>query len=425
MKKWLYNNNFIYTAFSLSIASSIFATEASIIKDESEKLCSQILSSATNITATPLMERHEDDACVVFSFDGGGSRGILSAHIAHAIETKLGRPIADLADIVVGTSTGSIIASLLSTKRKNTNAALHTAEEVCGIYKKELGRIFSRSWLHTIRSLWGYWGPKYTGSELRDILYRAFREHDHGYDYLLTDRVVKQEKTKAGETRECHVQLLTTAYQISDSHHYGSKGKNAFIFDSEKARNCSSHNFHTSTMLSGTTAQPVFFPAAKVKSLGGHEVELFDPGALVNPSLIGLHAARKFVKKRMYPNATCNDNDYAQIDKKIVIISVGSGEVEPQFDFYQAVYGGALHMIIPEIHILLGAQKASTDWIIRKLCPNVTYLRLQIPLSSDIDGGDQVDPQTLMALKGKADEIIAGSAFQSTIDKLKSIKKIA
>lgn len=348
----------------------------------------------------------------------------MSAHIARSIAAELGRPIADLADVMVGTSTGSIIASLLATKRQNSNSALHTAEEVCAIYQKELKNIFSRSWRHIICSLWGYWGTKYTGIELRDILSRTFRDSQNNYDYRLTDLITKKEKTKDGTTREVHLQLLNTAYQISDSSDHGTKGKDSFIFDSEKARLSSQHNFSISTMLFGTTAQPVFFPAAKVKSLGGQEVELFDPGTLVNPALIGLHAAREFIKKRMLSKEKSKGADYAKIDKKIVIISIGSGEVEPQFDFNTAAYGGALHMIVPEIHILLGSQKTNTDWMIRTLCPNVRYFRLQIPLSSDIDGGDQVDTKTLQALKCKADEIVASDTFRDAINTLKSVKGI-
>src|SRR6516225_3615857 len=46
----------------------------------------------------------------VLCIDGGGIKGVFPASFLSTIEQTLGRPIADYFDLIVGTSTGGIIA---------------------------------------------------------------------------------------------------------------------------------------------------------------------------------------------------------------------------------------------------------------------------------------------------------------------------
>ncbi len=50
----------------------------------------------------------------VLSIDGGGIRGVAVAEILHGIEERLGEPIHKLFDVIVGTSTGGLLAVMLS-----------------------------------------------------------------------------------------------------------------------------------------------------------------------------------------------------------------------------------------------------------------------------------------------------------------------
>ena len=54
---------------------------------------------------------------LVLSLDGGGIRGNFDVEILHLIESKFNKKIADIFDLVVGVSVGSITAALISTKR--------------------------------------------------------------------------------------------------------------------------------------------------------------------------------------------------------------------------------------------------------------------------------------------------------------------
>lgn len=69
--------SFPYTIISVAlfITASVFPSGSSLTKDIPESLCSQLLDTAHHRSPTALMERHVDDPCIVFAFDGGGSRG--------------------------------------------------------------------------------------------------------------------------------------------------------------------------------------------------------------------------------------------------------------------------------------------------------------------------------------------------------------
>jgi patatin-like phospholipase/acyl hydrolase len=47
----------------------------------------------------------------VLSIDGGGIRGLIPAVVLAEIERRTGRRIADLFDLIAGTSTGGILAA--------------------------------------------------------------------------------------------------------------------------------------------------------------------------------------------------------------------------------------------------------------------------------------------------------------------------
>src|SRR4051794_36540756 len=50
----------------------------------------------------------------ILAIDGGGIRGILPAMVLSDLERRTNRPIIDLFDLIVGTSTGGLVALALS-----------------------------------------------------------------------------------------------------------------------------------------------------------------------------------------------------------------------------------------------------------------------------------------------------------------------
>lgn len=69
----------------------------------------------------------------ILSLDGGGAKGMFTLGVLEEVESALGRPCAQLFDLVYGTSTGSIICALI--------ALGHSASDIKEIYLREIPSI--------------------------------------------------------------------------------------------------------------------------------------------------------------------------------------------------------------------------------------------------------------------------------------------
>jgi hypothetical protein len=78
----------------------------------------------------------------ILSIDGGGIRGVLPATVLARLEELSGQPIARLFDLIVGTSTGGILALGLTVPGNDGSRPAHRASELLGLYEAEAGTIF-------------------------------------------------------------------------------------------------------------------------------------------------------------------------------------------------------------------------------------------------------------------------------------------
>lgn len=76
------------------------------------------------------------DNKIILSIDGGGMRGILTIQLLKKMENLAGSPCYEWCDMVAGTSTGAIIASLILSKKN--------AIEIEELYKKLVTRVFTK-----------------------------------------------------------------------------------------------------------------------------------------------------------------------------------------------------------------------------------------------------------------------------------------
>jgi patatin-like phospholipase/acyl hydrolase len=102
----------------------------------------------------------------ILAIDGGGIRGLIPALVLAEIERRTRRRMADLVDMIAGTSTGGIIACALA---KPDPLA---AAEVATLYEQEGPRIFDRSLLKQIASLGGLTDERYSSDGLVEVLER-------------------------------------------------------------------------------------------------------------------------------------------------------------------------------------------------------------------------------------------------------------
>jgi patatin-like phospholipase/acyl hydrolase len=74
-------------------------------------------------------------SCRILSLDGGGAKGFYSLGVLKEIEAMLGRPLHQCFDLIFGTSTGAIIATLV--------ALGNSIDEIHDIYKKHVPTVMS------------------------------------------------------------------------------------------------------------------------------------------------------------------------------------------------------------------------------------------------------------------------------------------
>ena len=102
----------------------------------------------------------------VLAIDGGGIRGLIPALVLAEIESRTGRRMADMVDLIAGTSTGGIIACGLA------KPSPMPASEIARIYEDEGPEIFSRSLLKQITSVGGFLDERYSSDGLVATLER-------------------------------------------------------------------------------------------------------------------------------------------------------------------------------------------------------------------------------------------------------------
>jgi len=76
-----------------------------------------------------------DKPCRILSLDGGGAKGFYTLGVLKEIEAMLGGSLHERFDIIFGTSTGSIVATLI--------ALGHSVDEIHEIYKKHVPTVMS------------------------------------------------------------------------------------------------------------------------------------------------------------------------------------------------------------------------------------------------------------------------------------------
>jgi patatin-like phospholipase/acyl hydrolase len=197
-----------------------------------------------------LVNETADGRFAVLSIDGGGVRGIFVAAVLASLERDTGTRIADHFDLVVGTSTGGIIALGLG--------AGMSPEEILALYIDNADSIFPARRRSVLAKPLSLVRAKYKADGLRRVVQRVF-----------------------GDTLLCEstVPLVIPSYNIGENTVYLFKTPHH-----ERLRRDWCVPMWQVAM--ATTAAPTFFPAY---SLPGDHVRLVDGGVWANsPSMVGI-----------------------------------------------------------------------------------------------------------------------------------------
>ncbi|HKH18638.1 MAG TPA: patatin-like phospholipase family protein [Solirubrobacteraceae bacterium] len=307
----------------------------------------------------------------VLCIDGGGIRGLIPALVLAEIERRTGRRIAELVDLVAGTSTGGILACGL-TRPGPDGRPLYSADELAGIYVEEGPQIFDRSLLKRISSVDGWVDERYDDDGLNAALAR-----------YLGDATLSQ----------ALADVLVTAYEISD--------RFAFFFRSARARGDPAYDFPLVQVARATGAAPSYFEPAEVTDVAGARTyPLIDGGVFaVNPSMCAL----------------ADVTAAGRGDELRLMLSLGTGEHTRSYSFEQTRSWGQLEWARPVLDMVFDGVADTTDFEAATLMGD-RYVRLQTQLNIASDDLDDASERNLAALRREAEQLIARS--QEELDRV-------
>ena len=286
----------------------------------------------------------------ILSIDGGGIRGIMPAMVLAEVEKRAGKPIAELFDLIAGTSTGGILALGL-TKPDEAGKPQYKAEALIQLYREKGSTIFSTS-------LWDLNG-------LIDELYDA-----EGIESVLL------EYFGDAELKDTLSNVLITAYNI--------ESRNAWFFKNKKAQEDGEYNFFMRDVARATSAAPTYFEPAKINSV--QKSPLHDYYALVDGGMFANNPAMcAYVQaRRMFQ------------DEDIMIVSLGTGTQFQPIPYKKAKSWGKLAWASPVIDILFDGTSTTTDYQLNNLLNADTnqkrYFRFEKALGDTHNGlGDATE----------------------------------
>ena len=118
----------------------------------------------------------------VLSLDGGGIRGIIPALVLAHLERQMGAPASELFDLIVGTSTGGILALGLSLQDQQGKSVL-AAKRMVALFERHGSEIFERSLWRKLRTAGGggLFEEAYSHEALEKILHKYFGDKIKGW----------------------------------------------------------------------------------------------------------------------------------------------------------------------------------------------------------------------------------------------------
>ena len=195
----------------------------------------------------------------VLSLDGGGAKGVFTAAVLAGFEDDLGHPVADHFDLIVGTSTGGLIALALG-------AGLN-ARQIVRFYLQEARKVFpGPGWWRGLRRIFV---AKYGSDGLEWAVRR-----------VLGDAVLGESK----------IPLVIPAYSLAEN--------NVYLFKTpHHPRLRRDWRVPMWEVAMATSAAPTYFPAYRLK---GDGVRLIDGGIWAsNPAMVGVTEAVSLFGRRL------------------------------------------------------------------------------------------------------------------------------
>lgn len=305
----------------------------------------------------------------ILSIDGGGIRGVIPARILTEIESRAKKRIAEMFDLLVGTSTGGILAAGLAVPGPGGRPKF-SARELLDLYLDNGRTIFDRSFWRGITSAGGLADEKYSHAPLERILRVNFR------DTTLAD---------------CLKPVVLTSYDIEE--------RQPYFFKTTRAKARPERNHYLYEAVRATTAAPTYFEPARVRNLATQPTvrHLVDGGVFVNnPALCAFVEALEGGGRR----------------ETMRVVSLGTGVHTRPIRYEEARDWGKLGWVVPIINVMMDGQADAADYHLRQILPDEKkgerqrYFRFDTELDLALDDMDAANKGNLEALRREALQII-------------------
>jgi patatin-like phospholipase/acyl hydrolase len=325
----------------------------------------------------------------ILAIDGGGIRGVIPATVLMEIEKQTGKRIAELFDLIAGTSTGGILAVGLAkpgAEPGKDGRAQYTAADMRELYLREGAAIFPKPAFP--QSLWSNatrpFAEKYASQGIESVLQKYFG------DSRLKDSL-------------CN--LLVTSYEI--------QLRQPWFFRSDRARQDAEYDFLLWEVARATSAAPTYFAPARIPRGGDPQLNSPRSGA-DQPSSPRSGDPQPdswmLIDGGVYANnpALCAYAGTRQIDPdtEVLLVSLGTGRHAQAIHYRPGLLGWAK----PILDVVFDGVSRTTEYQLEQLLLPVRgakrYYRFQVNLTDAEDELDDADPSNLRRLTDHADGLI-------------------
>jgi uncharacterized protein len=301
----------------------------------------------------------------VLSIDGGGIRGIIPAMVLAELEARTGKPVAELFDLVAGTSTGGILATALAIPGEHGRPRW-TANELVGLYRDEGPAIFHRSLWKIGASAGGLLDEKHDAGALEKALER-----------YMGDALLSQALTR----------VLVTSYDLEQ--------RKPKFFKSWRVSTDPDHqDYPMKVVARATSAAPTYFEPVRVER--GDKKPAFglvDGGVFANnPGMCAYAEVRRIAPR-----------------SRIQLVSLGTGQLTHPIHYEDAKNWGLVEWVRPVIDVVFDGVSDTVDYQLTQVLDDGAYHRFQSPLDKASDALDDASPHNIELLEEQGRKLIASS----------------
>ena len=352
----------------------------------------------------------------VLSIDGGGIRGIIPAMILAKIEEETGKNISCLFDLIVGTSTGGILALGLTQKGTPEKPQL-SAKELVKIYKDHGSTIFDPSWLEEVLSeidedleplrdsesttrVWVVKSWEVISGYGRKALSVLKRLGNEKYPRDGLEKVFNACVDENLCLEDVTTKTMVTCYDMQNP-------ETVFL----KSWNEAHKPIKIKDAAFATSAAPTYFEPLPLR-FAEKERTLIDGGIFINSPVVSAYAeAQRLISER--DEYKC----YAKDD--IFVVSLGTGEFAAGTGYSEAKDWGAARWLLELVNYIAHSGPAAVDYQMERLLPADNYVRLQIALDKKHAEMDNASDDNIRYLKSQARQLIDSCEFEKLYCRLK------